>query len=264
LRDKCVVDGDNIVVAVLQHTPPASRSLSGPGADEPSIKSLLDEFSDVLVPEIPGGLPPERRATDGIPIACVIDVDPDAKPYAQQPRPFLPAETDEIRKYLDDFLAKGWITLSLSPWAAAVLFVPKKVDPVTGERSWRMCISYVKLNRKALNRIAYRLPRIADLLAKVAQSTFFSKCDLLSGFYQIRMRVSDIAKTGFSTPFGNFEFKVMPMGLCGAPGTFQHLMDDSFATPITIKKKPPNRRPRPTPTGLRPLMVPLMVASLKK
>jgi hypothetical protein len=32
LRDKSVVDGANIVVAVLQHTPPAPRSLSGPGA----------------------------------------------------------------------------------------------------------------------------------------------------------------------------------------------------------------------------------------
>jgi hypothetical protein len=135
---------------------------------------------------------------------------------------------------LDDFLAKGWITPSLSPWAAPVLFVPKKLDPVTGQRSWRMCISYVKLNSKTLNRIAYRLPRIADLLTKVVQSCFFSKFDLLSGFYQIRMRVSDIEKTGFSTPFGNFEFKVMPMGLCGAPGTFQHLMDDSFAASITV------------------------------
>jgi hypothetical protein len=48
------------------------------------------------------------------------------------------------------------------------------------------------------------------------------------------MRASDIPKTGFSTPFGNFEFRVMPMGLCGAPGTFQHLMDDSFAAPIQL------------------------------
>jgi hypothetical protein len=115
-----------------------------------------------------------------------------------------------------------------------MLFVPKKVDPVTKERSWRMAIAYVKLNSKTFNRIAYRLPRVADLLAKVSQSKFFSKIDLLSRFYQIRMREADIPKTGFTTPIGNFELKMMPMGICGAPGTFQHLMDDTFASPITI------------------------------
>jgi hypothetical protein len=102
-----------------------------------------------------------------------------------------------------------------------------------------MCVSYVELNRRTLNRIAYRLPRIADLLANVSCSRYFSKFDLLSGFYQIRMRPSDIPKTGFSTPtfstpFGNYEFRVMPVGLCGAPGTFQHLLDDSFAAPVTV------------------------------
>jgi hypothetical protein len=51
------------------------------------------------------------------------------------------------------------------------------------------------------------------------------------------MRETDIPKTGFTTPFGNFEFKVMPMGICGAPGTFQHLMDDTFATHITIHNR---------------------------
>ena len=97
-----------------------------------------------------------------------------------------------------------------------------------------MCISYVKLSSKTLNRVAYRLPRIADLLAKVSRSTVFSKFDLLSGFFQIRMRASDIPKTDFSTPFGNIEFRVMIMVFCGAPGTFQHLMDDSFSASITV------------------------------
>jgi hypothetical protein len=58
--------------------------------------------------------------------------------------------------------------------------------------------------------------------------------DLLSGFYQVRMRESDIPKIGFVTPYGNFEFKVMPMGLCGAPSTFQFLMDSAFREPSQV------------------------------
>jgi hypothetical protein len=57
-----------------------------------------------------------------------------------------------------------------------------------------MCISYVKLNSKPLNRIAYRLPRVADLLVRVSAAKYFSKMDLLSGFCQVRMRESDIPR----------------------------------------------------------------------
>ena len=32
-------------------------------------------------------------------------------------------------------------------------------------------------------------------------------------------------KTAFVTPFGQFEFNVMPFGLQGAPSTFQRMMD---------------------------------------
>ena len=105
---------------------------------------------------------------------------------------------------------------------------------MTGKRTWRMCISFVKLNSKTLNRIAYRLPRSSDLLERINGARYFSKLDLLDGYYQVRMRASDVSKTAFTTPYGNFEFKVMPMALCGAPSTFQYLMDNNFSSDIRL------------------------------
>ena len=37
-----------------------------------------------------------------------------------------------------------------------------------------------------------------------------------------------------TTPFGNFNFNVTPMRLCGAPGTFQRLIDEAFNAPATV------------------------------
>ena len=208
---------------------------AGKGGKDPSIAPLLNEFCDVLRTEIPGGLLPERFRADGTRTEHTIGTAQDAVPYSRPPRPFTPEETAEIYRYVQDLLDKGWITPSLSPWAPPVLFIPKKRDPVTGVRTWRMCISYVKLNSKTLNRTAYRLPRIADLLARVSNAQYFSKLDLPSAFYQVRMRDSDIPKICFTTPCGNSEFKVMPMCLCGTPGKFQMLMDEAIAQPTPIR-----------------------------
>jgi hypothetical protein len=35
-------------------------------------------------------------------------------------------------------------------------------------------------------------------------------------------------KTAFRCRYGLFEYTVMPFGLCNAPGTFQHYMNDTF------------------------------------
>ena len=58
-------------------------------------------------------------------------------------------------------------------------------------------------------------------------SAIFSKLDLQSGYWQVPVDAEDLAKTAFSPGpgMGLFQFRRMPFGLCGAPSTFQRLMN---------------------------------------
>ncbi|KAK3887003.1 hypothetical protein Pcinc_002634 [Petrolisthes cinctipes] len=46
-----------------------------------------------------------------------------------------------------------------------------------------------------------------------------------AGYHQVEVAEKDIEKTAFSYGWGYWQFKVMPVGLCNAPATFEHLMD---------------------------------------
>ena len=58
-------------------------------------------------------------------------------------------------------------------------------------------------------------------------STIFSTFDLKSGYWQLPVHPDDQPKTAFcpGSGYGLFEFCRMPFGLCGAPGSFQRLMN---------------------------------------
>jgi transposase InsO family protein len=178
----------------------------------PEIRAIVeDEFKDVFPDSLPGGLPPDRGD------AMKIETDPTADP------PFKPvirlsiAELDELRKQLDELLAKKFIKPSTSPYGAPVLFVRKK------DGSLRMCVDYRGLNG-ITKKNRHPLPRIDELIDRFRGARYFSKLDLLSGYHQQRIYEPHTHKTAFRCRYGHFEFNVVPFGLTNAPASFSNMM----------------------------------------
>ncbi|KAD6454523.1 hypothetical protein E3N88_09229 [Mikania micrantha] len=180
------------------------------------IKELNDvpvvrDFPDVFPDDLPG-VPLDRD------VEFKIDLIPGAKPIAKAPYRLAPSEMKELMTQLQDFLDKGFIRPSISPWGAPILFVKKK------DGSLRMCIDYRELNKVTVKN-RYPLPRIDDLFDQLQGASWFSKIDLRSGYHQLKVKEEDIPKTAFRTRYGHYEFLVMSFGLTNAPAAFMDLMN---------------------------------------
>ena len=183
------------------------------------LRGIVEEFRDVFPEKLPKGRPPERD------VEHEIKTDPEAEPPNRAPYKLGPNEQDELESQIKDLVAQGFIRPSVSPYGAPVLFVPKK------DGRWRMCIDYRALNKQTI-KDRFPLPRIDSLLDRLGSARVFSKLDLTSGYHQIAVKEEHIHKTAFRTQLGQWEFIVMPFGLCNAPATFQRLINKIFTKEI--------------------------------
>ena len=62
----------------------------------------------------------------------------------------------------------------------------------------------------------------------IVQAKFRSKLDMTEAYEQTHIRPEDVGKMTFSTIFSTFQSRVMQIGDCNAPSTFQQLMTAIF------------------------------------
>ena len=160
-------------------------------------------------------LPPKRELVHEIELIL------GAQPIAKTPYKMSPSKALELKNQLSQLLQQGFIKPSVSPWGAPVLFQKKK------DGIFCLCIDFRGLNQCTIKN-KYPLPKIDELLDCLGKAKVFSKMDLQSRYYQVKIKEEDISKTTFNTRFGHYEVIVMPFGLANALATFNRLMTDLF------------------------------------
>jgi len=179
------------------------------------VLNLFRTYKTVLLDPVPGAVP--RRVAEH---RIILKED---RFVSSPPFRLGHGQIPALRAHIQELLDRGMIAHSKSPFASNIFPVPKKPGP-----DWRWVLDFRKINQLTVPD-RYPIPNIETLWARVCGSQVFSKLDLRSGYWQVAMAPRDSPKTAFQTPFGLFEWKVLPFGLCNAPSTFQRMMNTVLA-----------------------------------
>jgi hypothetical protein len=146
------------------------------------IQELLENFSNIVVDELPHSFPPIRS------ISHHIDLIPGASLPNKTVYRLTPREKEEAKNQVQELLDKGLLKENLIPCIVPTVLSPKK------DGGWRMCTDSRAINKITI-RYRFPLPNMDDLMDDMMDSlsgeSYFSKIDLKSGYHQIRMREGD-------------------------------------------------------------------------
>eukprot|EP01071_Lankesteria_metandrocarpae_P012034 Lankesteria_metandrocarpae@DN5486_c0_g2_i3.p1 len=140
------------------------------------------------------------------------------RPFKDKLRPLTPAMREELEAQVLSMLKAGVLRPSKSAWGSVPVFVKKK------DGGWRMAIDYRGVNKR-LKSDAYPIPLVWDNLQTVVGYKYYTCLDGHWGFWNVPLAERSREVTAVLTPFGSYEFTVLPFGIKNSPSEFQRAMD---------------------------------------
>ena len=69
---------------------------------------------------------------------------------------------------------------------------------------------------------SFPIPLVTKILSDITQGTVFGTLDMMNSFFQTHMHPDNVNLTAVNTPWGLYEWVVMPMGIKNTPAIHQH------------------------------------------
>jgi len=142
-----------------------------------------------------------------------IDLNNDFKTSKARVYSFSRNEKEEVQKFIDKHLKKGYIRPSKSSQTLPVFFVGKK------DEGKCIVMDYRRLNKQTVKN-NYSLLLITDLVDSIGNKRIFTKIDLQWGYNNVQIKERDEWKAAFTTHVRSYEPVVMFFGMINSPTTF--------------------------------------------
>ncbi|UYV78640.1 K02A2.6-like, partial [Cordylochernes scorpioides] len=126
-------------------------------------------------------------------------------------------DQQEFRNQVQQMLENGIIEQSFSPFSSPVTLVTKR------NKTKRFCIDYRKVN-ELISSDAHPLPRIEDILDRLAWDKYFSTADISSAYWQVPIHPDSRPLLAFATLEGLYQPTRLPFGLKTSPQIYERAM----------------------------------------
>ena len=172
-----VVKVSNLIKGLKKGLPICVLKFNKPNPENSQLEApeWLSEYQDVF-PEELTDLPPGRG------LVHKIELIPGAQPLAKSPYKMSVSEALELKGQLTQLLEQGFYQTQCFSLGCSRLVSEKKRDG-----TFRLCIDFRGLNQCTIKN-KYPSPRIDELLDRLGGAKIFSKIDLRSGYYQVRIQ----------------------------------------------------------------------------
>ena len=143
----------------------------------------------------------------------------DARPIWIKPRRFSEPVNKEIEEQCKQLQLMDIIEKSQSRFCAPIVPVRKT------DGSLRMCVDYRKINAVTKEQ-NFPIPNLTDSIYSIKDIKFFTKIDLIKGYYQIPVEEESRQYTAFATHSQQYQFKRLPFGLKNSGLQFQRYINE--------------------------------------